>query len=103
MTVDAALSATIAPQEFPFTVTALQNPVTRFDVQVVPPVEVTSAEQWGCISAKFTAYCKAAWVEGPNIGGFGPVRLSPESIGADWLTLVPPSAAPAAPASPAAR
>lgn len=96
MTIDAALAFHIPPPQFPFTVTALQNPVTRFDVKVEPAIEVTSELEWAAVAAKFTAYCRAAWAEGPDMEGCGPVRLSPGSISADWLKWTP-AAAPTEP------
>lgn len=74
--------------EYPWTLAALQNPVTRFEVRVEPPIEVRSGEEWDSICSKFCAYCQAAWE--------GPVRLSPEVIDAGWLQYVHVPALPLA-------
>ena len=68
------------PRVYPWTCGELQNPITRADVKVEPPFEVTSGDQWASVCQKFNAYCEAAWE--------GPVRLDPQVIPADWLRHV---------------
>lgn len=73
---------------YPLTISTLNNPITRFDVRVEPPIEVRSEAELYGVQGKFMSYCKVAWDGEPD-----QVRCNPAMIPSDWLR--PPPLVPA--------
>jgi len=73
---------------FPYTLSQLQNPLTRTIVAVEPPVEVGSDEEMDAVYQLFCGYCKIAWDHTDTGSPF--LRLDPKVIGAEWLKWVAP-------------